>query len=274
MALNVKSGLFSQSDVRETVTNTEETSVLFNLAYARYVQSVAFVDCNSIYFAPDGLNYYTVDDADDVKQWTMTTRWDISTSSLTNTFDASAIDTSLKGIWLKPDGTKLYFTGRTNNKVYEYDLATAWDLSTQSYLQEFNIVGKVVDVDGMYIREDGKRIFFYDDADDTIQCYNMTTAWDVSTCVYFEPKVIGINTGGLSFSRDGTYLYVTDNTVVEVFALSIPFQVSTAVADSTFTISPVMVNPARGIFFKQNGSKVYITNNGYIREYSIKRGWK
>ena len=159
MALNVKGGLFSQSDVRETVTNTEETSVLFNLDFARFEGSIDIADIAGIFINPEGTELYTASDADDVKQYTMSTRFDITTATLTNTLDVSAKETTLQGVSFKPDGTKMYTIGSFGDSIDEYDLSVPWDLSTALYLQEFDISGEETESEGFYFREDGKQCY-------------------------------------------------------------------------------------------------------------------
>jgi len=41
----------------------------------------------------------------------------------------SAQDSSIRGMAWKPDGTRFYFLGDNNNKIYEYSLSTAWNLT-------------------------------------------------------------------------------------------------------------------------------------------------
>ena len=83
MAVEVPGGILSQSDVRETVTNTEETGVLFNLAYGRFKN---LYDTNKgiegLYVSQDGLHMYITYDeagASTIGEWTFGTRWDITT---------------------------------------------------------------------------------------------------------------------------------------------------------------------------------------------------
>jgi hypothetical protein len=53
------------------------------------------------------------------------------------TFDHTGQETDPDGVALNNDGSKLFILG-TNNGVGEYDLSTAWDLSTASYVDSFS----------------------------------------------------------------------------------------------------------------------------------------
>jgi hypothetical protein len=56
----------------------------------------------------------------DVNVYNLTTPWDISTSAFVNVFSVSGQDTAPNGIYIKPDGTKMYIMGQTNDTVFQY----------------------------------------------------------------------------------------------------------------------------------------------------------
>jgi 6-phosphogluconolactonase (cycloisomerase 2 family) len=85
-------------------------------------------------FKPDGASMFVMDNGtDDAFQYTLSTPWDVSTASYASkTFDFTAKDNSMAGIAFNSDGTKIFVTGRQNDKVYRYSLGTAYDISTAS----------------------------------------------------------------------------------------------------------------------------------------------
>ncbi len=54
-------------------------------------------------------------------------------------FGVGGQETNPHGLFLKPDGTKLYITGYNGDSVDEYDLSTAWDISSASASQVFYV---------------------------------------------------------------------------------------------------------------------------------------
>ena len=86
-------------------------------------------------FKSDGTKMYVAGNTgDDVGQYSLSTAWDVSTASFDSvSLSVSSEDTTPNGLAFSSDGTKLYITGNANNKVFQYDLSTAWDLSTASY---------------------------------------------------------------------------------------------------------------------------------------------
>ena len=275
MAVDVPGGILKQSDVRETITNTEEVGVGWNLAYIRYdrrFNTALAADLRGIYISPDGYHIYICRDggaASYVYQYLLGTAWDISTASFVQNLEVTAKEVNIQGVHFKPDGTKMYTIGRDGESVDEYNLTTAWDISTAAYSQEFDvgIVGQ-----GMFIREDGKQMFVSDGVNTEVDSYNITTAWDITTAEYVEKGLNLASPRGLWFSRDGTYVFMCDGTILRRWTMTTVFSIATAAADTTYTPAPA--GNAQAATFKANGSKMYMLVGTYIQEYTIKRGWR
>jgi len=279
MAIDVPGGILKQTDVRETITNTEETGVGFNVDYARFVQEINPPNSGSvtgIHFNPEGTKFYTVDTNDNVVEYTLTKRWDLSTMVYVHTLDVSAKETDLVGLSFSPDGLKMYTAGANGNSIDEYDLGTAWALSTAVYLQEFDISGAEDTVEGMFMREDGKLLVIAGDEADRMNSYSLSTAWDITTASLLDSTAL-TKPAGMWFSRNGLKVFWMrqDTDVLSIYDLTSPFRISTA---SAATNSPFTPFPSLGIsqdvFFNPNGTKMYLTDNATIFEYTLKKGWR
>jgi hypothetical protein len=91
-----------------------------------------------VFFKPDGLKMYVIGTISDaVFQYDLSTAWDVSTASFTypttEYFSVGSQETNPTGVFFKPDGLKMYVIGSFGDDVNEYDLSTAWDVSTASY---------------------------------------------------------------------------------------------------------------------------------------------
>ena len=73
----------------------------------------------------------------EISDYSVLEGWDISTASYVQNFLVSAQDSAPSGLFFKPDGTKMYVLGDNGRDVNEYDLSTAWDISSASYVQNF-----------------------------------------------------------------------------------------------------------------------------------------
>lgn len=92
-----------------------------------------------VYIRDNGVDLYWVGfQNDNVYQFSMSTAWDITTLSLVQSFSIVSQDNTTNGLFFKPDGTRMFIFGNTNDKVYQYELSTAWDVSTASFTKDFS----------------------------------------------------------------------------------------------------------------------------------------
>ena len=132
----------------------------------------------SIFFKPDGTKMYQIDVANDgVYQWDLSTAWEIS-SAVYNSKQLSIASqtTAGDGLWFKTDGTSAYVLDKPTGDVFQYDLTTAWDISTASYASKTIAEASNTDA-GIIFNDDGTKIFIGSD----LKEYDLSTAWDIST---------------------------------------------------------------------------------------------
>lgn len=282
MAVNLPNSILKQTDVRETITNTEESSVRFDLDFAIFdtILDLSAGSITGLFISPDGLQLYICNTDDDVVQFTMTSPFDLSTATITHTLDVSAKETDLVGLFFKPDGTKMYTVGGSGKSIDEYDLSTAFLLSSALYQQEFDLSGIVSGGafvrDGLFFREDGKQAYFGGaDGQNKVWSLHLSTAWDITSAVELDEIQTLPTIGGLTLSRDGSKLFFvkTDTNDVRVWPMTTVYRLSTAAADSIFSPFPATTG-IYAIAFNQTGSKMYISDGTSLLQYSIKRGWR
>ena len=103
-------------DLSSTVThlNSEEMG-----SYHTYIDGVTFNH--------DGTKMYTIDATDNqISQFKLTTPYDVSTLSLEGTYNVNSHDTDAREVAFSHDGSKMFFIGDTNNKVFEFNLSCNW----------------------------------------------------------------------------------------------------------------------------------------------------
>jgi sugar lactone lactonase YvrE len=106
-------------------------STAWNLSTASYA-SKSFLtssqDTNpqGLFFKPDGKTMYLLGTAtDSVYQYTLSTAWDLATASYASkSFSVASQDGALAQIAFKSDGTKMYFLGVTNDRVFQYSVSS------------------------------------------------------------------------------------------------------------------------------------------------------
>ena len=138
--------------------------------------------------------------------------WNVTTAVYLHNFSVATQDTGLWNIFFKPDGLKMYVVGSTNDSVYEYDLSTAWNISTATYLQLFSVRTQETAPQGIFFKPDGLKMYVTGYTGDNVNEYNLSTAWNISTAVYLQ--LFSVSTQdtvptGIFFKPDGLKMYVT-----------------------------------------------------------------
>ena len=176
-----------------------------------------FARATSVTFSPDGLNMYTSDrDYQGIQQYTLTTAFNVSTASYTRTFSTASREVAPTGVEFNGDGTKMFVCGFDTDKVDEYTLTTAYDISSASFSQEFlpTIAGGTVTDNTQEVRfiNDGAVMLVVSTSPSKLVIqYDLSTAYDISTATYSaELNVSTQNTTplGLAVSSTGDRLYM------------------------------------------------------------------
>jgi hypothetical protein len=192
-------------------------------------------DSSDIYglrFSSDGLNLYLVD-LRRVAQWKLDVPWVLSSASnkpyaVLNTEGGMGFY-NLFGLAFKYDGTKMY--PMRDPQLGEYNLSTAWDLSTATYVGVGNInsTGSPYDVEWSY---NGNYLYLVTST--TVYQYDVYSAvgdsgrWSVSA---LGSTVVTTVTAGswktIRVSDDGNLSYWTQtNGTIDVYELSTPYDLS------------------------------------------------
>ena len=222
--------------------NEYNLSPAWDISTAAYLQnfSIAAQEANpwAVTFKPDGTKMYVMGSTgDDVNEYNLSTAWDVSTAAYLQNFSVAAQETNPSGVFFKPDGLKMYFVGSTGDAVYEYNLSTAWDVTTAAYLQNFSVVTQENQPYGLFFKPDGTKMYIGGTTDDDILEYDLSTAWDVTTAAYLQNVYVGIQLGlpsSLFFKPDGSRMYVMGGFAKTIFeydlatipAITLPASVS------------------------------------------------
>jgi len=216
-----------------------------------------------VFFKPDGTKMYVIGSSgDDVNEYDLSTAWDITTASYLQNFSVAAQETSPTGIFFKPDGLKMYVIGYIGDDVNEYDLSTAWDVSSASYLQNFSVFAQETAPTGVFFKPDGLKMYVIGYIEDDVNEYDLSTAWDVSTASYlqnFSVAAQDTSPQGIFFKPDGTKMYVIGNTGDDVneYDLSTAWDITSASYLQNFSVSAQEAAPT-DVFFKPDGTKMYV----------------
>ena len=191
-------------------------STPFDLSSATYDGTTSAINSNpyGCRFSSTGHKIFVSrNQADDVYEIPLSTNYDASTAGA---FQSSGNLTTLSGnaqadfngIHFSSDGTKMFSCDEANNKVHEYTLSTAWDITTLSYVHAFDISSQDTIVNDLAFTDDGTRMFILGSQTGYIYEYGLTQAWDVSSASYSNISLAQTNGRGMTFSNSGQKMYL------------------------------------------------------------------
>ena len=217
-------------------------------------------------FKPDGTKMYILGSTgDDVNEYTLSTAWNITTASYLQTFSVITEDTAPSAVTFKPDGTKMYVLGDSGNDVNEYNLSTAWNVSTASYVQIFSVATQDTNPSGIVFKDDGSQMYVIGSSSDSVHQYALSTAWDISTASFsssFSVASKELSPSGLAFKSDGSKMFAIGSTYdsVHEYLLSTPWSVSTASFTRSLNIAAFETS-LTDIAFNDDGTKMFIVGS-------------
>jgi hypothetical protein len=202
---------------------------------------------------------------DAVFEYTLSTGFDISTATFSQSFSVASQETSPTGIAFSPDGTKMFVTGYVGDDMNEYTLTTGFDVSTASFTQNFSIAGEEIFPTGVAFNTDGTKMFISGQGGDDVNEYDLSTGFDLSTASYSQSFSVAAQDDspyGITFNSDGTKLFVlgTQNDKVYQYSLTTGFDISTASFASDFSIT--QDTSPTGIDFNNDGTKFFVVGAG------------
>lgn len=210
------------------------------------------------------------------------TEYDISTATFSQSFDVSAQVGRLEDVAFKPDGTKMYIAdGFDGTEIHEYDLTTAFDISTVAYVDTLSVSENP---NGIAFNPDGSQMFVgrVRISTEVVYEYTLSTAFDVTTASqndWFDPSGDTSDVDNVAFNSDGTKLYIISPfpTTVYEYDLSSAYDLTSVLtpASASFTADPP-ANSAFGITWKPDGTKLYLSgrtsdfsNDEAVFEYDL-----
>jgi len=180
------------------------------------------------------------------------------------------------------DGTKFYIADNGGDSIDQYNLSTAWDISTAAYANKTLSVSSQDTVpQSVAFKLDGTKMFLIGGANDSVYSYSLSTAWDISTASYdsstFSFSTQTTDVSSFFVTSDGTKIFVISYStsasvaVAYQYSLSTGWDLSTTSYDSkSFSVYSQETVP-RGIALNPDGTKLYIlgNQNDSVYQYSL-----
>jgi sugar lactone lactonase YvrE len=205
-------------------------SIAWDISTATFVNesgTSAETNTRGLFFSSDGTKLYVTGTLNDsVYQYNLTTAWTLpATLPTPTTFSLSGQDSAPNGIAFNDNGTKMYIVGDTNNSVYEYNLSSAWDITSAVYGTSFSVATQTTVPTDISFSSDGKHMLIIDSGSDAVFQYNLSTAYSIATASYsntFELTVAESLPSGVYLQPGNNYLYTVGTGQDTVYQYQIP----------------------------------------------------
>lgn len=236
---------------------------------------------NFIYFVNDGSAFFTVNTYGPyIRKYAMSTPYDLSSApaagSPTQTLTVTSIETTVRGFFFKPDGKVLLTIGNQGGGLDQWNLSTAWDLSTASHAGFQNIAGNN-NFTFFTVKPDGTQVY-YNQGTNSNQprrlYYNtITNPWDITGGIGSASSTLLTDNANQywnfksgKFSDDGKQFYIVQTSQYHGNDLT-QWTLSTEWDFSTFNSSPLhrgfynLMYGLTDISFADDGKKMFLLSD-------------
>jgi len=239
---------------------------LSNASYDNQSLDVSGEDTSpmGVAFNGDGTKMFMTGDSNDsVYSYNLSTAYDLGSASYNQSFNVGGESTLSKSLTFNGDGTKMFIIGNFDEKVYSYDLSTAYDLSSASYNQSFAISGEDGEPRGVVFNGDGTKMFIMGGYTESVYSYDLSTAYDLSSASYnqsFDVSGEDSESTDVTFNGNGTKMFIMGeaNDSVNSYDVSTAYDLSTASYNQSFDVSG-QERLSADLTFNGDGTKMFIT---------------
>jgi DNA-binding beta-propeller fold protein YncE len=309
---------FNSDGTKMFVIGQQNDSVYeYTLSTGFDVSTASYVDAFSVSAqetTPNGIAFNTVgtkmfvvgQTGDAVNEYTLSTGFDVSTTTYSQNFSVAAQDTAPQSMTFNTDGTKMFVVGAsTADAVYEYTLGTGFDVSTATYSQNFSVAAQNSQPRGLSFNSVGTKMFVTGDGSGATDVYeyNVGASLALGTGSFASAdvgKTIEANSGEFILTAtDGSFVEITEPTSydqvasgnwsmygvvynsadgdLELSGVTDPattFDVSTASYSQNFSVSAQETSP-QGLAFSTDGTKMFIVGSSGddVNEYTLSTGF-
>lgn len=180
-------------------------------------------------------------------------------------------DSAPASVFFRPDGTEMYVVGNITKNVIQYNISTAWNLSTATREQSYNVNTQETSPKYVAFKPDGTKMLVIGSTNRTVYSYVLSQAWNVATASY-ESKSYNagaapgntLTLGGFYINSNGTKFWITDTAdnppTINEYGCSTAWDVSTTTfrGKTTFLQGLAGLVP-RGIYIPESEDKIFTT---------------
>lgn len=212
------------SQVREHALSTEWdiSTALFTRSLSTATEDQA---CEGLFISGDGAHLFVCGSGagptgygPGIHQYSLPYSFSLLSATHVRSLSISVQQAAPRALFFRDNGLRMYVAGSSDDRVHEYTLSTAWNISTASY-SRLKVLTEVATPAGLWFRPNGQSMYVVDGTNDDITEYSLSTAWNVETATYVRDLSVsseGTSPVGLFIDADGFRMFVADQTGEEI----------------------------------------------------------
>ncbi len=185
--------------------------------------------------------------------------------------------TTTNDLFLSDDGSKLYTIGSGNDRIYQYNLSTNWNLSTAVLYGSYNVAGIDSNPTGVCISADGLYAYFLGRTNNRIYRLELSSAYDITTSSYSSNYLsLGSSTGletGVRLKPGGSNIYYNSGSAIIEVSMPTPYSLIGASKSGAYTSTSRRSRFTYGLSFSSDGYHAYTGVDKNLDKINISTAW-
>ncbi len=260
-------------------TFTTETSS-WNIETLTYENKSLLVSGNGEFYVgdiilkPDGTKMYVMSFYNVIRQFALTTPYDIETAVYEKSGTLSESATH-HAFFISPDGTKVYVRG-AGATIYQYSIS-AWNISTLSPVGSAEMRDEegdlIAGVSSIFFKPDGSKLFALGQLKDSVFQISLSSSWNITTIAWAEASYnLSARDNfpqSIFFKPDGSRMYYRGgqyDTVISQYSLLESWSISTLNYEKFGSIT---TDYPDHFFIDPSGTRVYILTDVWLEGFYV-----
>lgn len=177
--------------------------------------------------------------------------------------------------------TTYVFSNPGDVQSFQLEVTGGSSLASSNPNGSYNVTAQDTTPASLFVGDSGTKVYVWGFTGDSVYQYTLSTAWDISTASY-DSKSLSVSAQGtqgysMYFRSDGLKFFWVDagSDTVYQYTLSTAWDISTASYDSKSFSGAAQDTIMRGVWFKTDGTKMYLTglSNDSIYQYTLSTAW-
>ncbi|MGW8123055.1 Ig-like domain-containing protein, partial [Roseivirga echinicomitans] len=239
----------------------------------------------SMAFNLDGTKLYVMGSSgDDINEYNLSVAYDVTSAVYAGDaegFSVAAQEVVPRSFAFNNDGSKMFVIGTIGDDVNEYNLSTAFDVSTAVFAgdaERFSVAAQETNPTSLTFNLDGTKMYVAGSDNDAVNEYILSEAFDVSSATYSKRLLVGTQElfpQSIVFVNNGLNLLVMGSSGDDInqYTLTTAFDLSTATFAGNaarFSVASQDGQP-NSVTFSSDGTKMFVmgSDGDDINQYSL-----